>query len=108
MKSQTNWYIADEIALAMANGDISEDELQRARNPIMESLEENFERNPFWVNALSRIQTHPEDLEQIRSIQSDYRDVTVDELVALAEQSLRPDEAYRVTILPQSAATEAE
>ena len=100
--------IADEIALAMANGDISEDELQRARNPIMESLEENFERNPFWVNALSRIQTHPEDLEQIRSIQSDYRDVTVDELVALAEQSLRPDEAYRVTILPQSAATEAE
>jgi zinc protease len=100
--------IADEIALAMANGDISEDELQRARNPIMESLEENFERNPFWVNALSSIQTKPEDLDQIRSIEADYRDVTVDELVALAAQSLRPEEAYRVTILPQSAVQEGE
>ncbi|WP_306015283.1 pitrilysin family protein [Oceanicaulis sp. MMSF_3324] len=95
--------IADEIALAMANGDISEDELQRARNPILESLEENFERNPFWVNALSGTQSEPEDLDQIRSVEADYRDVTVEELVALASRSLRPDEAYRVTILPQSA-----
>lgn len=100
--------IADEIALAMANGDISEDELQRARNPILESLEENFERNPFWVNALSRSQSKPEILDQVRSVEADYRDVSVEELVALAEQSLRPDEAYRVTILPQSAASESE
>ena len=98
--------IADEIALAMANGDISEDELQRARNPILESLEENFERNPFWVNALSRTQTDPDDLEQIRSVEADYRDVTVEELVELASRSLRPEEAYRVTILPQSAVAE--
>lgn len=100
--------IADEIALAMANGDISEDELQRARNPILESLEENFERNPFWVNALSRSQSKPEILDQVRSVEADYRDVSVDELVALAAQSLRPDEAYRVTILPQNTASESE
>ena len=99
--------IADEISLAMAGGDITEDELQRARQPILESLEENLERNPFWVNALARSQSRPETLDHIRSVQDDYRAVTVDELVALAADSLKPSEAYRVTILPQGMSEDA-
>jgi len=96
--------IADEIALAMAAGDISEDELQRARQPILEGLEENFERNSFWINALAGSQAHPEYLDNIRSLESSYEAVTVEDLVALADQYLRPEDAYRVTILPQALA----
>jgi len=93
--------IVDEIALALAAGEISEDELQRARQPILERLEETLERNPYWVNALARSQIQPERLDQLRSAQSDYLDVTVEELVTLAQTALQPDQAYRVTVLPQ-------
>ncbi|MGX6648680.1 M16 family metallopeptidase [Maricaulaceae bacterium MS644] len=93
--------VADEIASAMAAGEISEDELQRARQPLLEQLEEQRERNAFWVNALSRSQQEPERLAQIRTAEDDYRSITVEALTALAGEVLRPEAAYRVSILPR-------
>ncbi|XBQ17255.1 MAG: insulinase family protein [Oceanicaulis sp.] len=96
--------VADEIAAAMAGGDITEDELERARRPLLEQLEEQRERNAYWLNALSGSQLEPEKLEEIRTVEDDYRAVTVEELVALAGEVLRPEQAYRVSILPAGAA----
>ncbi|MEQ8404185.1 MAG: insulinase family protein [Oceanicaulis sp.] len=94
--------LADDIAAAMAAGEISEDELQRARQPLLERLEQERERNAFWVNALSRSQLEPQRLEDIRSAGDQYRQVTVADLVALSGEVLRPDAAYRVSILPNA------
>ena len=93
--------VADEIASAMASGEISEDELQRARQPLLEQLEEQRERNAFWVDALSRSQQEPERLAQIRTAEGDYRSITVEALTDLAGEILRPEAAYRVSILPR-------
>jgi zinc protease len=93
--------VADEIASAMAAGEISQDELQRARQPLLEQLEEQRERNAFWVNALSRSQQEPERLAEIRTAEDDYRSITVEALTALAGEVLRPETAYRVSILPR-------
>ena len=93
--------VTDEIAAALAAGDITEDELQRARQPILEQIEESRERNPFWVNALSRSQSDPERLEDIRTTAARYEAVTVADLTALAAEVLRPEAAYRVSILPE-------
>lgn len=93
--------VTDEIAAALAAGDITEDELQRARQPILERVEESRERNPFWVSALSRSQSEPERLDDIRTTQARYEAVTVADLTALAAEVLRPDAAYRVSILPE-------
>ncbi len=93
--------VTDEIAASLAAGEITEDELQRARQPILEQIEESRERNPFWVNALSRSQSEPERLEDIRTSQARYEAVTVEDLTALAAEVLRPDNAYRVSILPE-------
>ena len=95
--------IADEIALAMASGEISEDELQRARQPILEGLNESLERNAYWVNALARSQSDPEKLDDIRSVRARYEAVTVEDITALAADILDPDAAYRVTILAEGA-----
>ena len=92
--------VTDEIATAMAAGDITEDELQRARQPILERIEESRERNPFWVSALSRSQSEPERLEDIRTTAARYEAVSVDQLIALSGDILRPQAAYRVSILP--------
>ena len=96
--------VADEIARAMAEGQITADELERARRPILENLEEQRERNPYWVSALSRSQFEPERLEEIRTAESHYLAVTVEELAALAAEVLQPDRAYRVSILPTAPA----
>ena len=94
--------LADEIAAAMAAGEITEDELQRARQPLLERVEEERERNAFWVNALSRSQLEPQRLEDIRAAEDQYRAVTVADLVALSGEVLRPEAAYRVSILPNA------
>lgn len=98
--------IVDEIAGVMTSGEVSEDELQRARQPVLERLREQRERNPFWINALARSQTDPRRLDNLRTAEADYRDVGVEEIVTLARESLDPARAFRLTILPQTVATE--
>jgi zinc protease len=93
--------VTDEVAASLAAGEITEDELQRARQPVLEQIEESRERNPFWVNALSRSQSEPERLEDIRTTLARYEAVTVEDLTALAAEVLQPENAYRVSILPE-------
>lgn len=97
------YQITDEIAASMAAGEISEDELQRARQPILESLEESLERNPYWLSALSRSQTDPQRLDDLRTARERYQAVSVEDLTALAAEVLDPAAAYRVTILAEGA-----
>lgn len=92
--------IADELAAAMAAGEISEDELQRARQPVLERLSQSMESNPMWLGQLSRSQTHPERLDRLRTAVEHYNAVTVEEIAALAGEYLLADRAYRVSILP--------
>ncbi|MGP1273991.1 MAG: M16 family metallopeptidase [Caulobacterales bacterium] len=100
--------IADELAAAMASGDISEDELQRARQPVLERLSQSMESNAMWLGQLSRSQTYPERLDRLRTAQEDYNAVTVEEITALAAEYLQPERAYRVSILPQDGAPATE
>jgi len=97
------YQITDEIAASMAAGEISADELQRARQPLLESLEESLERNPYWLAALSRSQTDPQKLDDLRTARERYESVTVEEITAIAAEVLDPDAAYRVTILAEGA-----
>ncbi|MFC4725738.1 M16 family metallopeptidase [Glycocaulis abyssi] len=95
--------IADELAAAMAAGDISEDELQRARQPVLERLNQSMESNRMWLSQISRSQTYPERLDRLRTAVEDYNAVTAEEIAALASEYLSPEQAYRVSILPRSA-----
>lgn len=93
--------IADELAASMAAGEISEDELLRARQPILESIETAQETNRWWLSTLSRSQAMPDRLDEIRTITTDYQAVSAEEITELARQYLQPDRAFRATILPQ-------
>ncbi len=90
----------DELAAAMASGDISEDELQRARQPLLEQIEEAQQRNAGWLSWVARSWEMPERLDRIRSIEADYNDISRDELVAMAEAYLVRENSWRVSILP--------
>ncbi|WP_421789002.1 M16 family metallopeptidase [Hyphobacterium sp.] len=92
----------DQIAEDMANGEITDDELLRARRPLLEQIQNAFESNGVWLSWLTQSIEHPERLDRIRSITSDYESISLDEIVDVARTYIRDDTAYRVSILPNA------
>lgn len=96
--------VVDELAAGLAAGDISEDELLRARRPIMESIEEaQGDSNASWMAWLAGSFREPSRLDDIRTLESDYSGISREELIALARDYLVSENSLRVTILPVSA-----
>ena len=91
----------DELAATLAAGGISEDELLRARQPLLEQIENAFENNGAWLSWLSQSWSKPQRLDRIRSLTTDYESITRDELIELAAAYLQPEPSWRVTILPR-------
>ncbi len=93
--------LADELH---RNG-VTEDELERAKLPTLTSIRESLRDNGYWLGSvLSRAQEKPEVLDWARHRLDDVSSVTAEELSALARQYLGANRAFRVTVLPVSAA----
>jgi len=93
-----------DITVALAddlfrNG-VSEDELNRARLPLLTSIKESLRNNGYWLNILSRSQEKPEVLEWARTRLADVESITKAELDTLAKTYLGKDRVFRVTVLP--------
>lgn len=91
------------IAADMANGEITDDEVLRARRPLLEQIQNAFEGNSAWLSWLTQSFEYPERLDRIRTITEDYSDITLEEIVETARTYLSEDTAYRVTIVPAAA-----
>jgi zinc protease len=93
-----------EVILAtgqdLATAGVTEDELARARAPVLTTAREAQRTNNYWGTALARAQERPEMLEWARTRVSDLEAITVAELNDLARTFLTRDRASRVTILP--------
>lgn len=89
--------IGDDLA---ANG-VSEDELKRAREPILKGMEQSLRDNGYWLNSvLARAQEKPEVLDWARQRVADVSSITTAELSALARSYLKSERASRAIILP--------
>jgi len=93
----------DDITADMAAGGISEDELQRARQPILENLEESKERNGAWLAIVDEAQTDPERLDRWRTAPDVYASITVEDVVDAAGIWLRPDRSLKIRIVSSKA-----
>jgi Predicted Zn-dependent peptidases len=86
---------AEDLA---ANG-VTEDELDRARRPVLTSLRETERTNAYWLHAvLAAAQEQPWRLDWARSRYADHEAVAKAELDALAAAYLPPGRAIRFTI----------
>src|SRR6185312_13414601 len=91
------------IALAddMAKNGITEDELDRAKKPVLTSLRESARTNGYWLgNVLARAQEKPEMLDWCRSRYADNESISVADLNALAKEYLGADRASRISVAP--------
>jgi zinc protease len=101
--------IAREIGDKLAAGGMTEDELERARKPILTSLEEQRRNNAYWLGTVvTPSQSKPERLDWARTMISDFKDVTVTDLNHLAKEYLTADKATALTVVSTAKPAEAK
>ncbi|MEO7412224.1 MAG: insulinase family protein [Opitutaceae bacterium] len=89
------------IANDLAQTGVTEDELERARQPVLTRTRESVRNNGYWLGSvLLRAQEKPEVLDWARTRIADLESITAAELSALAKTYLSTDRAFRVTVLP--------
>jgi zinc protease len=100
--------IADAIkvvAAALRDQGVTDEELVRAKQPVLTQLRESARTNPYWLGSvLSAAQEFPERLDWSRTRYTDNESVTAAELTALARQYLDPARASEFIVVPAEAA----
>lgn len=91
------------IARELAAEGATEDELNRARSPLLSELEKSLRDNSYWLNSVLNGSTaDPGRLDLARSRIEDVRSITLEEINDLAARYLAEDNAITVSIAPVS------
>jgi len=91
-----------EIGDTLAAGPITDDEFDRALQPMLSQLEQMRRDNRYWsMNVLRCAQEHPERLDWARSFVSDFSGIKKDEIQALAKEYLGAKRAVSAGVIPQ-------
>lgn len=93
------------IADQLAQKGVTEDELDRAKKPVLTSLRESARTNGYWLgNVLARAQERPEMLDWSRTRYTDNEAISKADLDALAKTYLGAARASRVIVIPTAKA----
>ena len=87
---------------AIAKGEFSEDEFERAIGPIQSRLSRRFNSNGYWGSTLFNAQSAATGLNKHRTLIPDYSAITIDHIKAIAKEVLRKDTAYRIHLMPKT------
>jgi len=94
------------VAAGLFEKGVTEEELVRAKQPVLTALRESARTNPYWIGSvLAAAQEFPERLDWSRTRYSDNEGVTAAELSALAKQYLVPAKVSEFIIIPTAAPT---
>jgi zinc protease len=92
------------IGAQLQRDGVTQDELERARNPVVSELKRLLETNGYLLNAIvSGSQERPERLKRAATSVKELQSLTVDDLNAVAKKYLLPDRAVPVVIVPKTA-----
>jgi zinc protease len=93
----------EEIVAKLRDEPPSEDELNRARLPVIESLRRSQAGNEYWLAQLGEVAERPGEIEQILTHISDLEAITPADIQALARQYLNSDTAWRAVVVSSNA-----
>jgi len=96
----------DRIVAEMGDGAVSEDDMERARKPILEDLENDLEENGVWLGVISDAVYDKAAYDEFRQKIEMYESITAEEVVEMAKTYLTPDNALRFAIVHSSLAEE--
>ncbi|GJM20676.1 MAG: peptidase M16 [Planctomycetota bacterium] len=88
------------IGDALAKEGVTQEELDRLREPQLKQVRDAQRQNSFWVQALQQSQSRPEQLDDMRRLERDYLDITAPQLSVLAAEYLARERASWVLVEP--------
>lgn len=92
--------IAQQLGEELADKGASSDELERARKPVLTSLEEQRRNNTYWLTTVvGPSQGKPERLEWARSMVDDFTSVTIADINRLAKEYFKAGSSTAVRIV---------
>jgi zinc protease len=77
-----------KIARQLANGEITEAMLERARRPVLDNGATREISNPWWISMLDGSWAHPDQIEAAKTWESDFESISLDEVKAEAKRWL--------------------
>ena len=90
-----------QIAADLQANGVTEDELTRAKQPLLTGLRESVRTNGYWLfNVLAKAQEKPEVLDWCRTRMADNESIGVAELNAYAQRYFAPGRMSRFFSLP--------
>jgi zinc protease len=98
----------DGIVAELKSGSFSDDVVDRARAPILKSIETDRRGNGFWQSAIEDVQSEPRTIEALRTQLSDVQTITKAEIVAAANAYLDNARRIDIRVLPQSPGADAK
>jgi zinc protease len=98
--------LAVDLADELAQKGVTEDQLNRARQPMVATIKDSLRSNGYWLFVLALAQEKPEALDWPRTRLPDNEAITTAELSALAKKYLGRDRVSRATISPEAKPTQ--
>lgn len=94
----------DDIVRKLRDEPVSEDELKRAREPLVAASLRSRNSNYWWMGQLTPLVDRPWYAPQALTGVTELESMTPADIQALARKYLRPDLAWKAEVLPQSMA----
>ena len=86
-----------QITADMKAGKITPDELERARNPMLQGFEKSQQTNEYWLAVLDGIQENPHLGDMARKFQAAVKAVEISDIAAAARKYLTDPRMIRLT-----------
>ena len=103
MSNRTKVNAAMDIVLnKIGQGGITQDDFDCAVRPVIAQTDKAFRTTGFWLGRLARIQSDPEELLLLRDLRDDTRNMTLEDIVALAKEVFGKDNASHLYAVPES------
>ena len=89
-------------------GNITEDEVTRAIEPMLANWKTAKEQNSFWLSRLKAMHTHSDSLARFEAQPEVYAQITPETLTRLAREYLTDKNKIEVLVLPQAKESESD
>ncbi|MCL4671418.1 MAG: insulinase family protein [Sphingomonadaceae bacterium] len=80
---------------------VDADTFQRARQPILERLDNLLKNNGGWLSMARRAQSKPDDISRYVTARARYEQLTPADVQAMAARFLDPAQALEIVVLPR-------
>ncbi|MBW2450700.1 MAG: insulinase family protein [Deltaproteobacteria bacterium] len=91
-----------KIVSNLAKKGVTQDELNRAKEPTLTNIKDMFRKNSYWLDTvLTGSKIHPQKIDWSRTILKDYASITKEKMSNIAKKYLVNDKSAAIIIKPR-------